>query len=72
MKRYFWNLGIAIDQLVNTFFGGYPDETISSRIGKHVHWNKETGWRLWLSKFLDLFQKDHTKLSIEEDEGRKR
>jgi len=71
MKKYFWNLLISIDQLVNTIFGGDPDETISSRIGKHVHWRGDTGWRLWLSKFLDLFERDHTLKSIEEDEGKK-
>ena len=28
--KYFINVMIAIDQLVNTVFGGYPDETISA------------------------------------------
>ncbi len=72
MKQYFWNLLISIDQLVNTLFGGDPDETISSRIGKHVHWKNDRGWRLWLSKFLSIFDKDHTLNSIEEDEGKQR
>ena len=35
MKRWFWNVMLAIDQLVNTIGGGYPDESISSRFGKH-------------------------------------
>jgi len=69
IKQYFWNLLISIDQLVNTIFGGDPDETISSRIGKHVHWKGDKGWRRSLSKFLSLFDRDHTKNSIEEDEG---
>ena len=34
MKRYLLNLLIAIDQGGNAFFGGNPDETISSRVGK--------------------------------------
>ena len=72
LGRYLWNILISIDQLVNTIFGGYPDETISSRIGKHVHWHGDTGWRLSLSKFLNLFDKDHTKKTIEEDEGERR
>ncbi|MDC3412513.1 hypothetical protein [Terrihalobacillus insolitus] len=41
VKRYFWNLLISIDQLVNTILGGYPDETLSSRMGKHLKRNKD-------------------------------
>ena len=72
LGRYLWNILISIDQLVNTIFGGYPDETISSRIGKRVHWHGDTGWRLSFYKFLSLFDKDHTKKTIEEDEGERR
>jgi hypothetical protein len=36
MKQYIWNILISIDQFFNTIFGGYPDETISSRMGKHL------------------------------------
>ncbi|WP_291952694.1 hypothetical protein [Campylobacter sp.] len=31
IKNYFYNLAVAIDQLFNALFNGYPDETISSR-----------------------------------------
>lgn len=31
IKSYLKNVLIGIDQLVNTFFAGYPDETLSSR-----------------------------------------
>jgi hypothetical protein len=34
MRQYFWNLFLAIDQLFNTILGGFPDETLSSRMGK--------------------------------------
>ena len=30
MLRYILNILIAIDQLVNTMIGGYPDETLSA------------------------------------------
>lgn len=30
-KDYIYNILIGVDQLVNCFLGGYPDETISSR-----------------------------------------
>lgn len=32
---YCWNLAIAVDQLANTIIGGYPDETISSRVYRY-------------------------------------
>lgn len=34
MKRYILAILIGIDQLFNSFFGGDPDETISSRWGR--------------------------------------
>lgn len=67
IKKYFWNLLISIDQFINTIFGGDPDETISSRIGKHKDSNRLARF---LSGFLDLFEWNHTEKSIEEDEGK--
>jgi len=74
-KTYFWNILISIDQFFNTVFGGDPDETISSRLGKWArdgrHKN-DTGrkiiWKItnWV---VEKFEKDHFKKSIEEDEG---
>ena len=66
MKNYFWNILISIDQFVNTVFGGDPDETISSRLGK----NRNQNWfTRQLSKFLDLFESNHVEKSVEKDEG---
>jgi hypothetical protein len=71
MKQYIWNLLISIDQFFNVFlFNGYPDETISSRMGKHVAKNDCPFCNL-VCKFLNIFQKDHCIKSIEEDEGEK-
>lgn len=36
MKKYLYNILIGIDQLANAILGGDPDETISSRLGKHI------------------------------------
>jgi len=74
VKYYIWNLLIAVDQLVNTIFGGDPDETISSRLGK---WKRkgtaEDGYKKHIYNLLhfivELFERDHFKKSIEEDEG---
>ena len=68
-NKYFWNILISIDQLVNTLFGGNPDETISSRLGRNLmEGNNGKGkWRLRLCKalsFLDPRSGNHCKESI--------
>lgn len=65
--KYIWNILVAIDQFWNTVLGGDPDETISSRAGKAAREGKR--WGCILCRFLNVFEKDHCKLSIEEDEG---
>ena len=35
IAKYFLNILISIDQFVNVLFGGDPDETISSRLGRN-------------------------------------
>ena len=67
VKRYFWFLFIAVDQLANTVLGGYPDETLSSRMGKRPHCPicRILCW------FLNFIDKDHCVKSIEYDEGTK-
>lgn len=74
MPKYFWNILISIDQFMNTLFGGDPDETISSRIGKWQRAGKHvTGWKHIVFRITnpvcELFEKNHFKKSIEEDEG---
>ncbi len=65
LRKYIKNILISIDQLVNTFLGGDPDETISSRLGKHYQGS-------FMEKMVDdLFGKDHCENSAEaeKDEG---
>lgn len=67
---------IAVDQLGHALFGGDPDETISSALGKR---KKARGgsllWRDWLGFakpldwFLDKVDPGHSLESIEPDEG---
>jgi len=59
---------ISIDQLFNTILGGFPDETMSSRMGKHLA-KKDSPISNFVCKILNLIQKDHCQKSIEEDEG---
>jgi hypothetical protein len=68
MKQYIWYILIAIDQLVNTILGGYPDETMSSRMGKHVV-KKDCPVCNLICRLLNLFEANHCVKSIEYDEG---
>lgn len=68
MKKYIWNVLISIDQLGNTILGGYPDETISSRMGKRVRLGN-CPFCTFICKVLHVFDKDHCEKSIEDDEG---
>jgi hypothetical protein len=66
VKKYLFNLLISVDQLVNAVFGGDPDETISSRLGRNYP-------NTWFAKFVDVlffWQTNHTKEAIESDEGK--
>jgi len=67
--KYFYNIFVSIDQLLNTLFAGDPDETISSRIGKALRDGSTNKILINLSNFLSWIQPDHCKYSIEEDEG---
>ena len=66
--KYFKNLLIGFDQFVNAVTGGDPDETISSRVGKR----RDAAERFMAPIIDKLFwwDKDHTKTSIEHDEGK--
>jgi len=68
VSRYLWNVLIWLDQGLNVLFGGDPDETVSSRMGKAVREG-----RCVLCKFgcrvLNIFDKNHCEKSIESDEG---
>jgi len=67
-KKYFYNLLIGVDQLINTIFGGYPDETISSRMGKRIKKN-DCLFSKAICRILDIFDKGHCEDAIEKDEG---
>jgi hypothetical protein len=68
MKKWGWNVLVALDQLGNALTLGDPDETISSRAGKQVKAGK--WWAVALCKLLHLFDRGHCEKSIEGDEGK--
>lgn len=71
MSRRLEQIPIAVDQLVNTLFGGWADETISS-----VAWRKRDdgyGWR-FLRCLIDcifFWQEDHCKTAYQSEQERK-
>lgn len=82
MKKYIFNLLIAIDQffavllspVFNRFVNGPykfgdPDETISSVMGKNIKENKCPICK-GLCFILNFIDKRHCNKSIEEDEGK--
>lgn len=70
VKKYFWNILIAIDQLANALLAGDPDETISSRLGKKVREGRCT-FCYWICiHFLHRLDPNHCQKSIEDDEGK--
>ena len=56
---------IGLDQFANTVTGGEPDETISSRVGRDATQGKFFG--KVMTKFLDLFQRNHSAKAIAGD-----
>lgn len=69
VKKYLYNILISIDQLVNAILGGDPNETISSRMGKHLA-KKDCPFCNLLCSLLNLINKDHCVKAIEPDEGK--
>lgn len=66
LARYFWNLLIALDQLLNAVLLGDPDETVSSRAAKRCdqwHW-------FYLAAFLEWLDPGHMRRAREDDEGK--
>ena len=58
MWKYLKQILIALDQLLNTIFRGYADETLSARAYRHYR----DGDRKWPKVLIDTllwFDKDH-------------
>lgn len=65
------NLWVAIDQLGNAFwFGGDPDETISSYAGRLCSAGDPPAWARSVAWLTHQVEADHVAKSIEEDEGK--
>lgn len=66
--QWFINISIAFDQFWNAVFGGDPDETVSSRLGKQARAGNWFARRAcWLLSII--YRGPHCEEAIEEDEG---
>lgn len=71
MKRWIDQILIAFDQFINSIFGGWADETLSSRLYRKR--NVNCFWKV-SKEFVDFiffFQKEHCKSSYESEVKRK-
>lgn len=66
MISYLKNLLIALDQLVNTILGGWPDESLSSQCWR-IEQKKGISWPRKLVDALLFFDKDHCQESYESE-----
>lgn len=60
-ENYFERLGVAVDKTIATAAGATPDTTISADAGIASYRDKgfKGFYGRWMSRFLNLFQKDH-------------
>lgn len=59
---------VGVDQLLNVFTGGNPDETISARAARAAEHGSTIGKAL--SEFLNVIQPDHGALAVAGDDAR--
>lgn len=67
---YLKNVLIGVDQLLNTLFRGWPDETLSSRCWR---WDRD-GVRHWPCRLVDslfFWEKEHCRESYESEQFRR-
>lgn len=69
LKGYFWGLLIALDQLLNAFLAGYPDETFSARCFRQKG-QKLWGLMAWIIDGLFFFEPGHCQKSFEAERAR--
>lgn len=66
--NYAIRLAVAFDEFWNVVFGGFLDETISSRAGRAAHAGKT--WGKLLAGALGFFFRNHCRLAEMHDEQR--
>ena len=61
---------VAVDQLVNTLLGGYADETLSSRAWRHKK-DGSRSWPAWIIDKIFFWQDAHCKTAYESELNRR-
>ena len=68
MRRYAYNVLIAVDQLANTLTGGWPDETFSARCWRLR--GRGRGWA-FMRRLVDLLfrplEREHCRAAYESE-----
>lgn len=64
-----FQIAVAFDQLINTFFGGWADETLSSRAWRHKL-DGSRSWPAWIIDHVFFWQKDHCRTAWESELNR--
>lgn len=71
LKTYLWRIFIALTQLLNTLFSGWPDESTSSRLYRLEQQNHPAG--LLLRPMVDrlfFWQPHHCRSAYESERNR--
>lgn len=69
VKQWILNIMFALDELCNSFLGGDPRETMSSRMGKKVVAGKCPVCKFLCKVLAHVLGRDHCQDSIEPDTG---
>lgn len=69
IQQYLWNILVSIDQLFNTLFGGSPDETLSSRVGRNY---RGTFIEKSINFAFSWYEDDHCQNNIEPEDRAKK
>lgn len=70
VRKWLRNNLLAWDQQINAFWGGDPDESISSRAGKAMDRPSPPLWAKCVMWITEPFEHDHVHKSEEPDEGK--
>lgn len=62
----YFQILVAVDQLINTIIGGYADETLSARIWRH-HLKGEYTWVMKIVNMIFFWQENHCKEAYESE-----
>lgn len=71
LKRYFYHIAIALDQLFNAICGGFSDETLSSCLFRNRNKNKFNYVMFTLVNFIFFWQDNHCYQSYKSEVDRK-